>query len=47
MASNLAIVASILFFFPIIGRPGGVLLLAAIPPVINILEYIFVVVPAQ
>jgi hypothetical protein len=42
LASILAIVGSILFFFPIIGDRAGAFFSLPIPPVINILEYIFV-----
>ena len=42
LASILAIVASILFFFPIIGDEAGAFFSLPIPPVINTLEYIFV-----
>ena len=41
LASILAIVGSILFFFPIIGDRTGAFFSLPIPPVINILEYIF------
>ena len=42
LASILAIVPSILFFFPIIGDRTGAFFSLPIPPVINTLEYIFV-----
>ena len=42
LASILAIVGSILFFFPIIGDRTGAFFSLPIPPVINTLEYIFV-----
>ena len=42
LASSLAIVASILFFFPIIGDQAGSFFSLPIPPVIHTLEYIFV-----
>jgi hypothetical protein len=42
LASSLAIVASILFFFPIIGDEAGAFFSLPIPPVINTLEFIFV-----
>jgi hypothetical protein len=44
LASSLAIVASILFFFPIVGDQAGAFFSLPIPPVIHSLEYIFVVV---
>jgi hypothetical protein len=44
LASSLAIVGSILFFFPILGDQAGSFFSLPIPPVINTLEYIFVVV---
>jgi hypothetical protein len=44
LASILAIVASILFFFPILGDWTGSFFSLPIPPVINTLEYIFIVV---
>ena len=44
LASSLAIVGSILFFFPIFGDRIGSFFSLPIPPVINILEYVFVVV---
>ena len=43
-ASSLAIVASLLFFFPIVGDQVGAFFTLPIPPVINTLEYIFTVV---
>ncbi len=43
LASSLAIVASILFFFPIFGDQTGSFFSVPIPPVINILEYILTV----
>jgi hypothetical protein len=42
LASSLAIVGSILFFFPIIGDQVGSFFSVPTPPVINTLEYIFV-----
>ena len=42
LASILAIVASILFFFPIVGDQVGSFFSVPTPPVINTLEYIFV-----
>lgn len=45
LASSLAIVGSILFFFfPIVGDRAGSFFSLPIPPAINTLEYIFVVV---
>jgi hypothetical protein len=44
LASILAIVGSILFFFPILGDRTGSFFSLPIPPVISALEYIFVVV---
>jgi hypothetical protein len=44
LASILATVGSILFFFPIVGDRIGSFFSVPIPPVINALEYIFVVV---
>jgi hypothetical protein len=44
LASTLAIVASVLYFFPIIGDQAGAFFSLPIPPVINTLEYIFAVV---
>jgi len=41
LASILAIVASILFFFPIVGDRADAFFSLPIPPVINTLEYIF------
>ena len=43
-ASILAIVASILFFFPIVGDRADAFFSLPIPPAIETLEYIFVVV---
>jgi len=43
-ASTLALVGSILFFFPIFGDRIGSFFSLPIPPVINILEYVFFVV---
>jgi hypothetical protein len=43
LASSLAIVGSILFFFPIFGDRIGSFFSLPIPPVINILEYVFFV----
>ena len=42
LASSLAIVGSVLFFFPIIGDRAGSFFSVPIPPAINTLEYIFV-----
>ena len=44
LASSLAIVGSILFFFPIFGDRIGSFFSLPIPPVINVLEYVFFVV---
>jgi hypothetical protein len=44
LASILAIVGSLLFFFPIVGDRTGSFFSLPIPPVINTLEYIFTVV---
>ena len=44
LASSLAIVGSILFFLPIFGDRLGSFFSVPIPPVINILEYVFFVV---
>jgi hypothetical protein len=44
LASIVAIVASVLFFFPILGDWTGSFFSLPIPPVINTLEYIFAVV---
>jgi hypothetical protein len=44
LASSLAIVGSILFFFPIIGDRAGSFFSVPTPPAIDTLEYIFVVV---
>src|SRR3989454_6432205 len=44
LASSLAIVGSILFFFPIIGDRAGSFFSLPIPPAINMLEYLLVVV---
>ena len=44
LASSLAIVASILFFLPIFGDQTGSFFSLPIPPVINTLEYILIVV---
>ena len=44
LASSLAIVGSVLFFFPIVGDRTGSFFSVPIPPVINTLEYIFPVV---
>jgi len=44
LASTLAIVGSVLFFFPIIGDRAGSFFSVPIPPVIQTLECIFVVV---
>jgi uncharacterized membrane protein YhaH (DUF805 family) len=42
LASRLAIVGSILFFFPIVGDQTGFFFSVPTPPEINTLEYIFV-----
>ena len=42
LASGLAIVGAILFFFPIVGDQIGAFFSLPTPPVINTLEYIFV-----
>jgi uncharacterized membrane protein YhaH (DUF805 family) len=44
LASSLAIVGSVLFFFPILGDWTGSFFSLPIPPVIKALEYIFTVV---
>jgi hypothetical protein len=44
LASSLAIVGSILFFFPVVGDRTGSFFSVPIPPVISTLEYIFPVV---
>ena len=44
LASSLAIVGSILFFIPFVGDQTGSFFSLPIPPVINTLEYIFIVV---
>ena len=44
LASILAIVGSLLFFFPIVGDQEGSFFSLPIPPVINTLEYVFTVV---
>lgn len=44
LGSSLAIAGSILFFIPIVGDQVGAFFSLPIPPVINTLEYIFVVV---
>jgi uncharacterized membrane protein YhaH (DUF805 family) len=44
LASALAIIASILFFVPIVGDQVGFFFSLPIPPVINALEYVFAVV---
>jgi hypothetical protein len=44
LASRLAIVGSLLFFFPIVGDQIGAFFSLPIPPVINTLEYVFTVV---
>lgn len=41
LGSGMAIVGSILFFFPILGDQVGAFFSLPIPPVINTLEYIF------
>lgn len=44
LASSLAIVGALLFFFPIVGDQLGSFFSLPIPPVINTLEYIFTAV---
>ena len=44
MASSLALLASVLFLFPNLGDQAGVFFSLPIPPVVNTLEYIFMVV---
>jgi len=44
LASNLAIVGSILFFFPIVGDRMGSFFSLPIPPAIDLLEYVLFVV---
>ena len=44
LASKLAIIASILFFVPVIGDRAGAFFSVPIPPAINVLEYILVIV---
>ena len=44
LASGLAIVASILFFLPVLGDQAGLFFSLQIPPVVNMLEYILIVV---
>ena len=44
LASRLAIVASVLFFFPVVGDRTGSFFSVPIPPVIDTLEWIFPVV---
>jgi len=44
LASSLAIVGSMLFFIPFVGDQTGSFFSLPIPPVINTLEYIFIVV---
>ena len=44
LASSLAIVGSILFFFPIVGDRTGSFFSVPTPPVIDFLEYVFFVV---
>ena len=44
LASSLAIVGSILFFFPIVGDRTGAFFSSPVPPAIDILEYAFFVV---
>ncbi len=44
LASSLAIIGSVLFFFPIIGDQAGSFFSLPIPPAIHTLEYISVVV---
>lgn len=44
LASKLAIIAAILFFVPVIGDRAGAFFSMPIPPAINILEYLLVVV---
>jgi hypothetical protein len=41
-ASGLAIVASILFFLPVVGDQAGLFFSLPMPPVINVLEYILI-----
>ena len=43
LASGVAIVASILFFIPVVGDQAGLFFSLPMPPVINALEYILVV----
>lgn len=42
-ASSLAIAASILFFFPVIGDQTGYFFSAPIPPAVRVLEFVLVV----
>ena len=44
LASSLAIVGSMLFFIPFVGDQTGSFFSLPIPPVINTLDYIFIVV---
>ena len=44
LASSLAIVGSLLFFIPIVGNKTGSFFSLRTPPVINTLEYVFIVV---
>jgi hypothetical protein len=44
LASTLAMIGSVLFFFPIVGDQTGSFFSLPIPPVINTLEYVLVVV---
>ena len=44
LSSSLAIIASILFFFPILGDQTGSFFSLPIPPAINTLEYILIVI---
>jgi hypothetical protein len=44
LASSLAIIGSVLFFFPIVGDRAGAFFSVPIPPVIDTLEWIFPVV---
>jgi hypothetical protein len=44
LASRLAIVGSLLFFFPVVGDRTGSFFSVPIPPVVDTLEYVFPVV---
>jgi hypothetical protein len=44
LASTLAMIGSVLFFFPIVGDQAGYFFSLPIPPVVNALEYVLVVV---